>query len=155
VSPRAWMVYQIEEVADESAISRLDMTEFDPTRTALAPPGSDIGVEQPANDAAAGIEFVDRRANSMTLKVDTPASGLLVLSEIYYPGWHATVDEAPTTIVPTDYILRGIPLAPGEHQVTLTFRPITFQIGAAISALTLILTLVIFLVTWRKSRSTT
>ncbi len=77
----------------------------------------------------------------MTLTVDTPADGLLVVSENYYPGWSARVDGAPVEILRTDVSLRGIPLRAGRHHVELVYDPWSVKLGAGLSILTLLLCL--------------
>jgi uncharacterized membrane protein YfhO len=59
-----------------------------------------------------------------------------MLSEIYYPGWQATVDGQIVPIVRADYILRGVPIPAGEHQVQVFYQPVTLIWGAVISGVT-------------------
>ena len=49
--------------------------------------------------------------------------GILVLSEAWFPGWVATVDDAPAEILRADYVLRGVALAAGSHRVRFEYRP--------------------------------
>jgi len=76
---------------------------------------------------------------------------LLVLSETHYPGWQATVDSQSAPIFRADYVLRTVPVPAGEHTVELTFRPLTFIIGAIITALTLLTVLILLIFYQRKS----
>ena len=55
--------------------------------------------------------------------------GLLVLSEIAYPGWHVWVDGNSQPVVPYDGLLRAVQLPAGEHQVLFTFRPASLVLG--------------------------
>ena len=64
---------------------------------------------------------------------------LLILSEPHYPGWQAAVDGQAAPILRANYILRSIPVPAGEHTVDLTFRPLSFTIGAIISTIALVL----------------
>ena len=47
---------------------------------------------------------------------------IVVVRTAYDPGWSATVDGRPTTILPADGLLMGIPVEPGAHQIRLTYR---------------------------------
>jgi uncharacterized membrane protein YfhO len=69
------------------------------------------------------------------LRVQSAAAAFLVLSDVHYPGWTATVDGVPTHIYRTNYILRGIQVPAGDHSVVFTFRPLSVYLGWAISAL--------------------
>ena len=48
---------------------------------------------------------------------------MLVFSEIYYPGWTATVDGEPVELGRVDYVLRAMQIKPGHHEVVLSFFP--------------------------------
>jgi hypothetical protein len=137
VAPRAWMVYHVEAIGDGAALSRLDAFDFDPARTALIPPDASVSLGRPANGQAGAVEVMGRTAGWLSLKVATPADGLLVLSENYYPGWQATIDGREVSTMRTDYTLRGIPVPAGEHIVDVTFRPAAVTWGGVISAATL------------------
>ena len=49
--------------------------------------------------------------------------GVLVFSEIYYPGWTATVDGKPAELGRVNYVLRALKVEPGQHKVELAFFP--------------------------------
>jgi hypothetical protein len=137
VAPRAWLVYQVEETDDNVALARLDASGFDPARTALVPLGPSIPLGHPPDGQAGQVEIIRRTAGSLSLNVAAPADGLLVLSEVYYPGWQAVVDGQTTLIVRADYTLRGVPVSTGEHRVEVVYRPVTLAWGAVISGGTL------------------
>jgi uncharacterized membrane protein YfhO len=63
-------------------------------------------------------------------------SGMLVLSDTWYPGWHATVDGHDTKVERVDHMLRGVRVGPGTHTVEMTYRPLSFRIGWIVSLLT-------------------
>jgi uncharacterized membrane protein YfhO len=67
----------------------------------------------------------------MALDVETESDGLLVLSEIWYPGWVAKVDGVETPVYRTDISLRGIEVPAGRHAVELLFTPEPVRRGAA------------------------
>jgi uncharacterized membrane protein YfhO len=47
----------------------------------------------------------------------------------------ATIDGQPTRIYRTDYVLRGISLSAGSHQVRFEFHPKPFYIGITVTIL--------------------
>ena len=88
-------------------------------------------------------------ANRLAYDVKSDKGGVLVFSEIYYPGWTATVDGQPVEIGRVNYVLRAINIKPGTHKVELSFFPKTVDntetiayIASAILLLVLILALV-------------
>jgi len=71
--------------------------------------------------------------NSILLAVETSHRGVLVLSEIYYPGWNATIDGSETEIYRVDYNLRGIIVPAGSHAVAFHFAPESFARGSLLT----------------------
>jgi FtsH-binding integral membrane protein len=144
VLPRFWLVAEAEAVEAEEALRRIrgeSEHAFDPKRTALlevrpehlpALPGGPL----PAKALAKLTSYEDHRLQIET-QAETPT--WLVLSEINYPGWVATVDGVATPIHTTDYILRGITVPAGSHQVELRYTAPQARTGAIISLFTLLL----------------
>ena len=61
--------------------------------------------------------------NKLTYEVNSGKGGLVVFSEIYYPGWVATVDGVEQPLGRVDYVLRALQVSPGKHEVVLSFFP--------------------------------
>ncbi|KXB38578.1 hypothetical protein HMPREF1870_02132 [Bacteroidales bacterium KA00344] len=61
--------------------------------------------------------------NALTYEVNSDKGGILVFSEIYYPGWTATVDGQRAELGRVNYILRAMNIKPGKHEVALSFHP--------------------------------
>ena len=61
--------------------------------------------------------------NQQTYKVQSAKGGVLVFSDIYYPGWTATVDGQDVPLGRVNYVLRAMHIAPGSHEVVLSFFP--------------------------------
>ncbi len=62
-----------------------------------------------------------------------------MLSETYYPGWKAWLDDQPVPIYSTDIALRGVIVPAGAHRVRMEFRPLILPISLGISLATAIL----------------
>jgi hypothetical protein len=61
------------------------------------------------------------------------ADGLLVLSDVYYPGWIADVDGKPAPILRADILFRAVEIPAGSHRITFRFVP--FSISNVLAAL--------------------
>lgn len=61
--------------------------------------------------------------NHLTYEANSDKGGVLVFSEIYYPGWTATVDGQKAELGRVNYILRALQVKPGKHEVVLDFHP--------------------------------
>lgn len=132
----AYMVYAAQiEPDDQKARQRLAAADFDPRRQAIL--AQDPGMVL-VGSGQGTVRFVERLPGRLVLEVQTDADGVLVLSEVYYPGWQARVDGQKASLLRANTVLRAIPLRAGAHQVELIFRPWTVRVGQILSALTLI-----------------
>ena len=77
--------------------------------------------------------------------VDSDAAGILVLADLFYPGWKATVDGEPRPILRADGWLRAVALAPGPHRVEFRYRPVSFYAGSAVSLAALVVVITLLL----------
>ena len=78
------------------------------------------------------VQYLQYDDEHIRLKVDGPA-GLLVLSELYYPGWQATLDGETVEIKPVFTALRGVDYPDGEHIVEFVYQPWSFYTGLAVT----------------------
>jgi hypothetical protein len=90
------------------------------------------------------------KPNEIKIDTDTKIDGLLFLSDNYYPGWNAYVDNIPTRIYRTDYSFKAIPIKSGKHIVYLNYMPKSYVYGALISVVSVMLACLIILNTNRK-----
>lgn len=141
--PRAWMVAEAEAVDGEDALRRIrgETPGFDPRHTALLEVTSESlpalpgGVISP-NSSARIVEYENNR---LAIETSADTASILVVSEINYPGWVATVDGKSTPIYTADFLLRGIALPAGAHRVEMRYTAPAARNGAMISGLTLLL----------------
>jgi hypothetical protein len=71
------------------------------------------------------------------ISIETESKGgLLVLSDLYYPGWEVKVNGNDENIVKVFGVLRGVPIKSGKSEVLFTYRPMSFYAGMMISAAT-------------------
>lgn len=92
-------------------------------------------------------ENVHWTPNRVEVKAEGP--GLLVLSEIAYPGWRVELDGQPADLILVDGLLRGVNLPPGTHPVVFSFHPTSFYVGLGLFGIA-ILGIVIRYFTKRK-----
>lgn len=140
--PRAWLVTQAKSVDGEEALQTIRGVSgqpFDPRRTALL---ETVPAELPplsgnALPPDARVQITDYRANRLTLETSSNEPTLLVLSEIFYPGWRASIDGRDTKIFLTDFLLRSVYVPAGKHRIEMSYDAPTFRNGAMITFVTL------------------
>ncbi len=69
------------------------------------------------------VQLESYEPNELSYDVNSDKGGVLVFSEIYYPGWTATVDGQPVELGRVNYVLRAMNVKAGKHAVTLSFKP--------------------------------
>ena len=67
------------------------------------------------------------KPNHLTYEVKSSKGGVIVFSEIYYPGWTATVDGHQVELGRVNYILRALNVKAGNHEVVLDFHPASIK----------------------------
>lgn len=110
--------------------------------------------ESSLQDTLSIVRIKSYEPNQLAYEVESGKGGVIVFSEIYYPGWTATVDGVDQELGRVDYVLRALPVKPGKHEIVLSFFPksiTTTEVIAYIALGILILILVvIFVQTYRK-----
>ena len=79
--------------------------------------------EAVVQDTASIVTITAYEPNQLKYDVNSGKGGVIVFSEIYYPGWTATVDGEPAELGRVNYILRALNVKPGKHEVVLSFFP--------------------------------
>ena len=85
---------------------------------------------------------MDRWNNGYRIRTESAGPAVVVVSQMYYPGWKASVDGSSARVYPVDVALTGFIVPSGLHEVRLYFRPNSFLLGLAISIVSLTAALV-------------
>ena len=144
----AWFVDKIHYV--DNANQELDMTGKLPLRhEAVADKKfqKQLG-EAVVQDTSSLVRITAYEPNKLTYDVNSGKGGVIVFSEIYYPGWTATVDGVEQELGRVDYVLRALQVKPGHHEVVLSFFPKTIDRTETVAyvAYAVLLLLIIYLI---------
>jgi Bacterial membrane protein YfhO len=98
--------------------------------------------------------LVSYEANRVVVRAETETPGFLVLSDVWYPGWSATVDGKPVPVYRANYVFRSVGVPAGTHKVVFQFDPLSLRLGkwitlGALAALVLLWPLLV-LREWRR-----
>jgi hypothetical protein len=116
--------------------------QFDPRRAVLLddkaqlPPGFHAPAETPERGPETKVRIDDYASTRVRASVDAPSPGLLLFSELQYPGWEATLDGRPAALLPADLSFYALPVGPGPHRVEFRFRSKPLIYGLWIAGLT-------------------
>ena len=107
-------------------------------------------------DDTSVVKMTQYKPNNLTYEVKSGKGGVIVFSEIYYPGWTATVDGQPVELGRVNYILRAIHVKPGTHKVVLDFHPQSLkntEMVAYVAYAVLVLLIIIgIVVEWKRNK---
>ena len=152
----AWFVNKIVYVGDANA-EYAQVAKINLQTEAVADKKFESALGQAiTNDSTATVRLTSYQPNNLRYTVDSKNGGIVVFSEIYYPGWTATVDGTPTPIARVNYILRALTVKPGKHTVVFDFHPSSIRTTEIIAYISLVLLLLAIVgtvyVEFRKSR---
>ena len=131
-APRASLATHLLKVDSESVLHEAELPEFDRRTTALVERDqadllqADFGLRDDSPEPApaeGGVTITQYRRNAVSLAVQTDRNAVVVLHDIYYPGWEAFVDGKPARILRTNLLFRGVEVGPGRHHVEFVYRP--------------------------------
>ena len=96
-------------------------------------------------DSVSIVTIKGYEPNEVSYEVNSGKGGVVVFSEIYYPGWTATVDGEPAELGRVNYILRALNVKPGKHDVVLTFKPKSVNTTETIAYVSYIILILVLL----------
>lgn len=143
--PRAFWIRDAVIAPEDQALLKMSDPAFDPTRRIFLS-GKNVAAAATPDTAPApavsldACRFLEFEPDRLKIEVNAPAGGgYLFLSEIYYPGWQATVDGRPADVMRADYLFRSVSVPAGIHVVEMTYAPASFRIGMIVSGVGLFL----------------
>lgn len=152
----AWFVDKVNYV--DNANQEIDMVgELNLLHEAVADKkfAEQLG-ESVKQDSTSIVTITSYEPNKLVYDVHSDKGGVVVFSEIYYPGWTATVDGEEVELGRVNYILRALNVKPGNHKVELSFFPKSVDITETVAyvAYGILLLVVLFLIfmKWKKRK---
>lgn len=137
----AWFVTNVEYV--RNANEELDALGEVNLRNTAVVAQADFGFLKAGGNGTAIL--TSYAANEARYQVASDKGGLVVFSEVYYPGWTATIDGQPAEVGRANYVLRALNVPAGKHEVVFTFQPQSIQTTETIAyvALAVLILLVV------------
>jgi hypothetical protein len=150
--PRVYVVYGVETVLeDPQAVERLLSPAFDLRNSALV--AQPLALPASAPRPASPATLVEHGQTRVLVEASASQPGLLVLGDLWHPGWQVTVDGQPAELLRANHVLRGVLLPAGQHRIEFRFQPSSLRNGALISLAALLLPLALLVLDWRQRRA--
>ncbi len=88
-----------------------------------------IGIPDPSS-----VKIIKYSDNAVTIEVNADAAGIVVLHDLFYPGWEVRVDGELRRLLKANILFRGVEIPAGRHRIDFDFRPLSFaNLSAAVS----------------------
>ncbi|MFN7919814.1 MAG: YfhO family protein [Bryobacteraceae bacterium] len=129
--PRAWTVHRAVLAKDEREAAQMVQGGAAPLREQAVLTGGAPKLEQCSEPDT--VEVTRQDLHSTVLRARMACRGLVVVSENWFPGWEATVDGRPETILPAYVSLRAVAVDAGSHEIVMRYRPRSVYLGLAIT----------------------
>ena len=135
-----WLVKGIKYVDNaDQEMAALDSTDLKDTAVIENKYKGQI-TAPPKYDSIGYIKFVQNLNDKIDYRFSSAYPGFAVFSEVYYPeGWNVYIDGNKADYVKTDYVLRGMYIPAGNHEIEFRFEPESFTTGRMISIIANIL----------------
>jgi hypothetical protein len=157
VFPRAWVVHDARGLPALEGLTRLEqsgpmqemiysddpiwqdpnMHAYDPRRLVWIDNDERLALREfltgasPRPTETVKVTYPDPQSAELEAKLDSP--GIVVLADVWYPGWKLTIDGRPAPIYRVNRLMRGAAVPEGTHRLVYTFEPRSFEIGKIIS----------------------
>ncbi len=137
IVPRAALYYQVDKEPDGSAVlAKLTDLQFDHFSKGLLEQSelsqedlSALSKFSPTQQELEPQPITKYKGENVDIQVLAKHPGLLVLNDVFYPGWQAFVDGQETKILHANYLFRGVLVPAGNHLVTFKYRPMSLMAG--------------------------
>jgi hypothetical protein len=120
--PRAFFVHKmtpLEMISWAESEKILSQTDFDAKTEALVQGGN----FQAQAFSVGKAEIIEDKRNRVVIETENDGDGWLVLSDNFYPGWQATIDDKPVEIFQANHTMRAVQVPAGSHVLSFKFAP--------------------------------
>jgi hypothetical protein len=136
---RAYLAHRFAVMTREEALDHVDAGDVDFHRVVLLDRDPEVSSLDRAQDRFIPATITSYAPERVEIAVEAAAPGVLVLTDTYYPGWHARVDGATRQILRANGLFRAVVVPAGRHEVVFEYRPESLRLGAAVSLVSLVI----------------
>ena len=137
---RAFLVYDFKVIKEDQAImNQMLASDFDLGKTVVLEEQPGITSSKQAGREQGEVNIINYSPTIIDIDVKTSEPGFLFLSDNFYPGWKASVDNKPQEIYRANYTFRAVSVPTGEHKIRFFYNSPSFKIGLMISIVSLAL----------------
>ena len=134
--PRTWTVHKVGTAADDAEAGR----RLDAPLLRLREEAFVTGAAPALQTCAVpdSVRIASRTAKRVEVEAVMGCRGMVVLGDVFFPGWHAKVDGRAAAVHEAYGFLRGVVVEGGRHQIEMVYRPASVILGGVLTAIGLI-----------------
>jgi uncharacterized membrane protein YfhO len=139
--PRVWSVHELISVPDRGQSNVQIGREPEAFRNRKATIFGTAPRVEACDSAADRVELAEHHSDRLLIRASMACDGMVVLSDAWFPGWRARLDQKLTPIYEVDGAMRGVLVPKGNHTITMRYRPKSVILGGALTLLGIVLAL--------------
>ncbi|MCV0399660.1 MAG: YfhO family protein [Nitrosarchaeum sp.] len=146
--PRAFLVHDFVSISSGKGQDYLfNNKEFDLRNSVIleTPLSAQISMKTSAPSTNDSVDIVEFNENHITIETFSENDSILVLTDVFYPGWMVSVDGNTSEILRANGLVRAVVVPSGYHTVDFNYTPNSFWLGVLISSVTLVFLTGIFI----------
>lgn len=138
--PRVFIAHKIEYIPSYIQAQRvIGSPGFDPMNQVVLEERAPLGYNEPVVAATREADIKEYYPNRVVIEAFSGNPGVLVLTDVFYPGWRAYVDNYPAKIYRINGLVRGVFVEKGRHKVVFKYSPDSLKLGLSIAAICMLL----------------
>jgi hypothetical protein len=106
---------------DDETLKQLASPAFDPAQKVLVASPLPPPAAAKANQPAGTVDVASYAPKQIVLRAKAAAPSVLLLNDRFDPGWKVTLDGKPAELLRCNYIMRGVRVPPGDHEIEFRF----------------------------------
>ncbi|MEW6617943.1 MAG: YfhO family protein [bacterium] len=137
--PRAFIVHQAKVIKDkETILHTLKSEDFYPGEYVILEEEIDKKISPQLKNTKEKVKITKYFPLEVKIEASLSRAGFLVLTDTYYPNWEVYVNNKKEKIYRADFLFRAVPLPAGNFSLRFVYNPVSFNLGAKITVITLI-----------------
>lgn len=134
-APHVFLAHTVQTYKNEADFSeKFFSSSFDPASDVLLPA---LPIELSTNTATGTAIITEYKTDTVSVQTQSATTKILVLTDTYYPGWIAKIDNKPTEIIRANWTQRAVLIPAGTHNVTFDYEPQSVRIGIVLSMISM------------------
>lgn len=131
--PRAFLASRVRQCVDDTTALRLMREQLVDVREEVLLAACDEAPAAGPRGSVSNAEMREYSPHRILIRAMSDSPAYLVLTDAWFPGWRAWVNGREQPVRRANHAFRAVWIPPGHHDVEFRYRPLSFQLGLALS----------------------